>query len=151
MSVKVSAPIPGSTRAREQELRDKLMGKRYANAEGQRVEPEVRVFTGGERNAMVEAFGALWLAVREWWASWFSLTPRARKVLRRVLVVAWVVWALIAPSAAGYFVGAWLLPAWLIVRVWKLQGAIRRKHAERKARPQRERTRKQREVRITWG
>lgn len=150
MSVKVSQPIPGSTRAREQELRDKLMGKRYANATGERVEPQVRTFTGGERNAMIEAFGALWLAVCEWWASWFSLTPRARKVLRRTLIVAWVVWALIAPYAAGFFVGAYLLPAWLIVRVWKLQRALRRKRAERKARPRVRRERGHREIKIVW-
>src|SRR5690349_12004550 len=112
MSVKVSEPIPGSARAREWALRDQLMGKRYANATEERVEPAVRVFKGGEWNALLEDLGAAWLSVREAWASIFNLTPRARKILRRILIVAWIVWALFAPYAAGWFVGGYLLPAW---------------------------------------
>jgi hypothetical protein len=124
------------------------MGKRPANAKG--MSPVRPAFTGMERNAMLEAFGALWLAVREWWASWFELTPRARKVLRRTLFVAWLVWALIAPFTAGYFVGAYVLPVWLIVRVWRLWRAAKRKRAARVER-KRTRVREPRVITITFG
>lgn len=151
MSVKVSPPIAGSARAREWELRAQVMGKRPANTTGERVEPRERVFTGTEGNAMVEAFGALWLAVREWWASWFELTPLARKVLRRTLWVAFIVWALIAPYAAGYFVGGYLLPLWVLRRLWRAYRAVKAWRTAKRERPKRVREAKRRSVTVSWG
>lgn len=155
----MSTPIEGSERwarmnthvRNGHEIIDALNGKAPANADTVVEVP----FTGHEGRAMREALGAAYLALREWWASWFELTPRAKRIVRRTLALAWVVTAFIAPVGFSVWSGKYLVPALMLWLVWKAYRAMKRAARASKARRGEKRVagggKKSRRILIQWG